>query len=133
MHAYSPQKMHMHLRMRAYATETSLLWKLLRTYLESCASIVQAAVCRPPWYCLDEISRPTRNPSKSTHDAIAAAVSHTPHPIIRVGAGVQASSILCMVRTRNVATGLTSSKILFSPFFRASCPQHNIFLQFTAT
>ena len=27
--------------------EASLPWKLLRTYLESCASIVQAVVCRP--------------------------------------------------------------------------------------
>ena len=36
--------------------EASLLWKLLRTYLESCASIVQAAVCRPPSCRLDEIS-----------------------------------------------------------------------------
>jgi len=26
----------------------SLPWKLLRTYLESCASIVQAVLCRPP-------------------------------------------------------------------------------------
>jgi len=28
--------------------EASLPWKLLQNYLESCASIVQAAVCRPP-------------------------------------------------------------------------------------
>ena len=35
------------------------LWKLLRTYLETCASIVQAVVCRPPCWCLDEISHPT--------------------------------------------------------------------------
>jgi len=41
--------------------EASLPWKLLRTYLESCTSIVhaQAVVCRPPSSCLDEISRPT--------------------------------------------------------------------------
>jgi len=33
--------------------------KLLRTYLESCASIVQAVICRPPSCRLDEISRLT--------------------------------------------------------------------------
>jgi len=37
--------------------EASLPWKLLRTYLESCASIVQAVVRRPPSYRLNEISR----------------------------------------------------------------------------
>jgi len=39
--------------------EAYLLWKLLRTYLESCASIVHAVVCRPPNYCLDQTRRPT--------------------------------------------------------------------------
>jgi len=63
--------------------EASLPWKLLRTYLESCASIVQTVVCRPLLLPL-LLSRPnlspdavrSRNPSKSTlaHDAVAAAV-----------------------------------------------------------
>jgi hypothetical protein len=39
--------------------EPSLPWKLLRTYLESCTSIVQAVVCRLPSCGLDEISRLT--------------------------------------------------------------------------
>jgi len=77
--------------------EESLPWKQLRIYLESCPSIVQAVVCRPllPTVLL---SRPnlspdavrSRNPSKSTlaHDAVAAAVSHKHHSIIRVGAGL---------------------------------------------
>ena len=39
--------------------EASLPCKLLRTYLESCTSIVQTVVCRLPSYCLDEISRLT--------------------------------------------------------------------------
>jgi len=42
--------------------EASLPWKLLRTYLESCASIVQAVVCLPllrPSCCLDQTRRPT--------------------------------------------------------------------------
>jgi len=84
--------------MRAHATvyKTSLPWKLLRTYFESCASIVQDVVCRlflPPLL----LSRPnpspdavhSRNPSKSTlaHDAVAAAV-YKNHSIIRVGAGL---------------------------------------------
>jgi len=65
--------------------EASLPWKLLRTYLESCASIVQDVVCRP---LLPNplLSRPkptpdavrSKNPPESTlaHDAVAAAVSH---------------------------------------------------------
>jgi len=76
--------------------EDSLPWKLWRTYLESCASIVQAVVCRPllPPVLL---SRPnpssdavrSRFPSKFTlaHDAVAAAVSHKHDSIIRVSAG----------------------------------------------
>jgi len=37
-------------------------WKLLRTYLESCASIVQAVIYPPllrPSCCLDQMRRPT--------------------------------------------------------------------------
>jgi len=45
MHAYSPQSIHMHSCMRDYAT----VWKLLRTYVESRARIVQAVVCRLPF------------------------------------------------------------------------------------
>jgi len=39
--------------------EASLPWKLLQTYLESCASIVQTVVRHPPSCCLDKISRLT--------------------------------------------------------------------------
>jgi len=77
--------------------ENSLPWKLLRNYLESCASIVQAVVCRPllPPLLLS-LPNPSpdavrsRNPSKSTlaHDAVAAAVSQKHHSIICVGAGL---------------------------------------------
>ena len=77
--------------------EASLPWKLLRTYLESRANIVQAVVCRPLLLPL-LLSRPNpspdavrfKNPSTSTlaHDAVAAAVSHKHHLIIRVGAGL---------------------------------------------
>jgi len=61
----------------------------------------------------------TENPSKSTlaHDVVAAAVLHKHHPIIRVGAGLIQFVYGSHSRW---ATGVTSSKILFLPFFGAS-------------
>jgi len=44
--------------------EASLPRKLLRTYLEFCARIVQAVVCHPPSCQLDEISRVSSSLSK---------------------------------------------------------------------
>ena len=107
------------------SAEASLPWKLLRTYLDSCASVVQATiVCRPLLLPL-LLSRPnlspdavrSRNPSKSTlaHDAVAAAVSHTHHSIIRVSVGL--IQIVYGSHSR-LATGVTSSGNLFSPFSR---------------
>jgi len=77
----------------------SLPLKLLQTYLESCANIVQAVVSarlpapsssRPP--SCRHVARPVclRNPCKSTlaHDAVAAVVLHKHHPIICVGVGL---------------------------------------------
>jgi len=77
----------------------SLPWKLLRTYLESCANIVQAVVsAHPPapssswppssWPVVRHVR--LRNPIKSTlpHDAVAAVVLHKHHLIICVGAGL---------------------------------------------
>jgi len=106
--------------------EAPFPWKLLRIYLESCGSIVQAVVCRPllPPFLL---SRPnplpdavrSRNPSKSTlaHDAAAAAVLHKHHSIIRVGAGL----IQFVYGSHwHLATEVTSSRIPFWPFFRMS-------------
>ena len=71
------------------SSEASLL-RLLRTSLESCASIAQ-----PPAQLLSR-SNPSPNTvrsgnlSKSTlaHDAVTAAVSHKHHSIICVGAGL---------------------------------------------
>jgi len=106
--------------------EASLPWKLLRTYVESRASIVQAVVCCPLLQSLllsqlnpspDAVR--SRNLSKSmlTHDKVAAAVLHKHHSILRVGAGfiqfVEGSH-------SHFTTGVTSSRILFWPFFRAS-------------
>jgi len=122
MQAYSPQKMHIYSCMRTYATVQKLLvWKVLRTYFESC--IVQTVVCcslLPPIL----LSRPnlspdavrSRNPSKSTlaHDAIAAAVLHKHHSIIRVG--VDRIQSVCRLHSR-LAADLILNKVLFSPWF----------------
>ena len=92
----SPQLVHARLCNGAAA---SLPWKLLRTYLESCANIVQAVVSahppapsssRPPscWPIARHVR--LRNLIKSTlaHDAVAAVALHKHHLIIRVGAGL---------------------------------------------
>jgi len=105
----------------------SLPWKLLRTYLESCANIVQAVVSahlpapsssRLP-SCLP-VARHVRlrNLIKSTlaHDAVTVVVLHKHHLIIRVGAGV--SSSLSMVHTRAWPRISPSTKIDFHCHFR---------------
>jgi len=130
--------MHMHIYMYIYlqlvrvrlcnGAAASLPWKLLRTYLESRANIVQAVVsARPPapsssWppSCWP-VARPLRlrNPSKSTlaHDAVAAVALRKHHPIIRVGAGL--IQFVYGSHSR-MAADLTLDKNLFSqPFSRA--------------
>jgi len=98
-HAWCPQHMSkcMHTLSNARlcnSTEASVPWKVMRNYLESCASIVQTVVCRLPVLLSRRIRSPdavcSRNPSNSAlgHDAIAAAVSHKHHSIICVGAGL---------------------------------------------
>jgi len=93
----------------------------LRTYLESCANIVQAVVYCPPaarplaGNLLRDVVR-SRNPSKSTlaHDAVATAVLHKHHPIICVGAGL----IQFVYRSNlRLATEATRNRNAFSPFF----------------
>jgi len=85
MRAYSPQKMHMHPRMRAYATVQKLL----------CHGNYCELSCLQPSMLLSRQNQSpdavrSSNPSKSTIalDAVAAAVSHKHHSIIRVGAGL---------------------------------------------
>jgi len=61
MHAYSPQKMHMHSGMRAYATMQKLLCH--GSYCELILNLARA-LCRLSFAarsacCLDEIGRPT--------------------------------------------------------------------------
>ena len=120
----SPQLVHARLCNGAAA---SLPWQLLRTYLESCANIVQAVVsAHPPapsssWQpsCLP-LARHVRlrNPVKSTlaHDAVAGVVLHKHHLIIRVGAGL--IQFVYGSHSR-LAADLTLDKNLFSlPFSR---------------
>ena len=91
---YSPQKMHMHPCMRAYATVQKLLCH--GNYCELILSPVRASsrlpfAARPAAVSTKSVTRRcSRNPSKSTlaHDSVAAAVSHKHHSIIRVGAGL---------------------------------------------
>jgi len=121
----SPQLVHARL---CNGAEASLPWKLLRTYLESCANIVQAVVTahppapsssRPPscWPVVRHVR--LRNPIKSTlpHDAVAAVVLHKHHLIICVGAGLIQFVYGSHLR---LAADLTLDKNVFSlPFWRA--------------
>jgi hypothetical protein len=129
----SPQLVHARLCNGAAA---SLPWKLLRTYLESCANIVQAVVSahppapsssRPPscWPVARHVR--LRNPIKSTlaHDAVAAVVLHKHHLIIRVGAGL--IQFVYGSHSR-LAADLTLDKNLFSlPFSRGFSRDTNWF------
>ena len=93
MHAYSPHKMHMHPCMRAYITVPKLPFHGNVANL-SWVLCEHRAGCRLPSALFDEISGPTmftqKIPFKSmlAHDAVAAAVLHKHHSIIRVGAGL---------------------------------------------
>ena len=106
--------------------EASLPCKLFRTYVESCASIVQAVVCHlllPPLLLsrlkpLSDAAR-SRNLSKSTlaHDTVDDVVLHKHHSFICVGAG-----LIQFVHGSHshFATEVTSSRILIWPLFCAS-------------
>ena len=106
--------------------KTSLPWKLLRTYIDSCASIVQAVVCRPPL-----LSRPnqssdavrSRNPFKSqlARDAVATAVSHKHHLIICVGAGL--IQFVCGSHSKRDHRDYPSQRSIFTIFFAGIYPQ----------
>jgi len=102
--------------------ETSLPWKLLRTYLESCASIVQAVVCRPLLPPL-LLSRPnpspdavrSRNPYKFTQ-LMTRSPLRCRTSITRSSALVQASSSLSMGRTRAWPRGSLHPEFYFRHF-----------------
>jgi len=117
------KKMHMDSCMRAYSTAQQLLCH--GGYCELILSLARTS------YRLLFTARPTarplagnplcdvvrsRDPSKSTlaHNAVAIAVLHKHHPIIRVGAGLIQfvyKSHLCLV------TEHTHNRNAFSPFF----------------
>jgi len=107
--------------------EASLPWKLLRTHLESCASIVQAVIYRP----LSSLSRPnqssdavrSRNPFKSqlARDAVATAVSHKHHLIICVGAGL--IQFVCGSHSKRDHRDYPSQRSIFTIFFAGIYPQ----------
>ena len=101
---------------------------LLRTYLESCANIVQAVVSahppppsssRPPscWPVTRHVRLRNLIESTLAHDAVAAVVLHKHHLIIRVGAGL--IQFVYGSHSR-LTTDLTLDKNLFPlPFSRA--------------
>jgi len=101
-------------------TEASLPWKLLLTYLEFCASIVQAVVCRPPSSLSQRNQSPdavrSKEPCKSTL-TWSPLQPECRISIIRSFVLVQASSSLSMGCSRSVATELTHHRDLFTPFF----------------
>ena len=111
--------MHAHL---CNGAEASLPWKLLRTYLESCTSIVQAfrlpSALLPARRNQSPDAVRSRNLSKSTiaHDAVAAAVLYKHHPIIRVGAGLIQFVYWSHLR---LVTEATRNRNAFLPLFRA--------------
>ena len=89
------KKMHVDSCMRAYSTVQQLLCNggycelILSLARTSCRLLFTACPTARSLAALRDVVR-SRNPSKSTlaHDAVATAVLHKHHPIIRVGAGL---------------------------------------------
>jgi len=121
MHAYSPQK--------CICTRACVPMQRCRSFfaMEAIASLSwvlrehRAGCCLPPAFLLARPNQSldavrSRNPSKSTlaHDVVAAAVLHKHFSIIHVGAGLNQF----VYRSHShLATGVTSTRILFWPFF----------------
>jgi len=109
--------------MRAYSTVQQLLCHgsycelILSLARTSCRLLFTARpTARPLAGNLLRDAVRSRNPSKSTlaHDAVATAVLHKHHPIIRVGAGL----IQFVYRSHlRLATMVTRNRNAFSPFF----------------
>jgi len=109
--------------MRAYSTVQQLLCH--GSYCKLILSLARTS-CRP-LFTARPLARPlagnplrdavrSRNPSKSTlaHDAVATAVLHKHHPIIRVGAGLVQFVYRSHLR---LATEATRNRNAFSHFF----------------
>jgi len=110
--------------MRAYSTVQQLLCHggccelILSLARTLCRLLFTARPTARSLAALRDVVR-SRNPSKSTlaHDAVATAVLHKHHPIIRFGAGL----IQFVYRSHlRLATEATRNRIVFSPFFPAS-------------
>jgi len=107
--------------MRAYSTVQQLLCHagycefILSLARTSCRLLFTARPTARSLAALRDVVR-SRNPSKSTlaHVAVATAVLHKHHPIIRVGAGL----IQFVSRSHlRLATEATCNRNAFSPFF----------------
>jgi len=107
--------------MRAYSTVQQLLCHggycelILSLARTSCRLLFTVRPTARSLAALRDVVR-SRNPSKSTlaHDAVAIAVLHKHHPIIRVGAGL----IQFVYRSHlRLATEATRNRNAFSPFF----------------
>ena len=118
------KKMRMDSCVRAYSTVQQLLCHggycelILSLARTSCRLLFTARPTARSLAALRDVVR-SRNPSKSTlaHDAIATAVLHKHHPIIRVGKGL----IQFVYRSHlRLATEAARNRNAFSPFFRAS-------------
>ena len=123
MHAYSSEKMHMHPCMRAYTMVQKLLCH--GSYCELILSLARIScrlsfAARPAAVSTKSVARAvrSRNPSKSTlaHDAVAAAVLHKHHLIIRVGAGL--IQVVYGSRSHLANGGCPSQKCVFAIFAR---------------
>jgi len=115
------QKIHMDSCMRAYSTVQHLLCHggycelILSLARTSCRLLFTARPTARSLAALRDVVC-SRNPSKSTpaHDAVATAVLHKHHPIIRVGAGL----IQFVYRSHlRLATEAARTRNAFSPFF----------------
>ena len=128
MHVDTGQKMHMDSCVRAYSNVQQLLCRggycelILSLARTSCRLLFTARPTARPLAGnpLRDVVRP-RNSSKSTlaHDAVAAAVLHKHHLIIRVGAGLIQFVYRSHVR---LATEATRNRNAFSPFFARVFP-----------
>ena len=132
MHADSLQKMHTGSCMRAYSTVQQLLCHggycelILSLARTSCRLLFTARPTARSLTALRNVVR-SRNPSKSTlaHDAVATAVLHKHHPIIRVGAGL----IQFVYRSHlRLATEATVTEMHFRHFSRESvCASKHVY------
>ena len=116
------KNMHMDSCMRAYSTVQQLLCHggycelILGLARTSCRLLFTACPTARSLPALRDVVR-SRNPSKSTlaHDAVANAMSHKHHSIIRIGAGL--IQFVYGLHSHLAADLIPKQRILFSPWF----------------